>query len=154
MVYVVPIAINNVLGFMLLALVWKFDFPPFKMLLITMVNWVITVGASINRVKSSPLPVNWSLSEILTTGIVLGSYLAMSTVIFFWTAYETNFFRLEETAMKLVSAVFLHVSINNYVLIFVTRIGSVLPGCNIHVFLCVSFQLTVTMHVAEIEGIG
>ncbi|KAL1806553.1 hypothetical protein ACET3Z_029621 [Daucus carota] len=45
-----------------------------------------------DRVKPSPLPDSWKLAEIFTTGIVLGSYLAMMTVIFFWAAYKTNFF--------------------------------------------------------------
>jgi H+-transporting ATPase len=45
-----------------------------------------------DRVKPSPLPDSWKLSEIFTTGVVLGSYLAMMTVIFFWVAYKTDFF--------------------------------------------------------------
>jgi H+-transporting ATPase len=43
-----------------------------------------------DRVKPSPQPDSWKLSEIFTTGIVLGGYLAMMTVIFFWAAYKTN----------------------------------------------------------------
>lgn len=45
-----------------------------------------------DRVKPSPLPDSWKLAEIFTTGVVLGSYLAMMTVIFFWAAYKTDFF--------------------------------------------------------------
>ena len=45
-----------------------------------------------DRVKPSPLPDSWKLSEIFATGIVLGSYLALMTVIFFWVIYETDFF--------------------------------------------------------------
>lgn len=45
-----------------------------------------------DRVKPSPLPDSWKLAEIFTTGVVLGGYLAMMTVIFFWAAYETDFF--------------------------------------------------------------
>lgn len=45
-----------------------------------------------DRVKPSPLPDSWKLAEIFATGIILGSYLAMMTVIFFWAAYKTNFF--------------------------------------------------------------
>jgi len=45
-----------------------------------------------DRVKPSPLPDSWKLAEIFTTGIVLGGYLAVMTVIFFWAAYKTNFF--------------------------------------------------------------
>jgi hypothetical protein len=45
-----------------------------------------------DRVKPSPLPDSWKLTEIFATGIILGGYLAMMTVIFFWVAYKTNFF--------------------------------------------------------------
>lgn len=45
-----------------------------------------------DRVKPSPLPDSWKLAEIFATGIILGGYLAMMTVIFFWAAYKTDFF--------------------------------------------------------------
>jgi len=45
-----------------------------------------------DRVKPSPLPDSWKLSEIFATGIVLGSYLALMTVIFFRAAFESTFF--------------------------------------------------------------
>lgn len=45
-----------------------------------------------DRVKPSPMPDSWKLAEIFATGIILGSYLAMMTVIFFWAAYQTDFF--------------------------------------------------------------
>lgn len=45
-----------------------------------------------DRVKPSPLPDSWKLKEIFATGVVLGSYMALMTAIFFWAAYETNFF--------------------------------------------------------------
>lgn len=45
-----------------------------------------------DRVKPSPTPDCWKLKEIFATGVVLGAYLAIMTVVFFWAAYETNFF--------------------------------------------------------------
>jgi H+-transporting ATPase len=45
-----------------------------------------------DRVKPSPLPDRWKLKEIFATGIVLGAYLAMMTVIFFWAIHKTDFF--------------------------------------------------------------
>ncbi|OIT20035.1 plasma membrane atpase 1 [Nicotiana attenuata] len=91
-VYVVSFTIRNVLGFTLLALIWKFDFPPFMVLVIVMLNDISILGVAKDCVKSSPQPFIWTQSEIFTTGIILGVYLAMSTVIFFWAAYETNIF--------------------------------------------------------------
>ncbi|KAG6587518.1 ATPase 11, plasma membrane-type, partial [Cucurbita argyrosperma subsp. sororia] len=131
-IYAVSITIRIVLGFMLLALVWKFDFPPFMVLIIAILNDGTIMTISKDRVRPSPLPDSWKLGEIFTTGIILGGYLAMMTVIFFWAAYKTDFFprvfgvaTLEKTAhddiRKLASAVYLQVSTISQALIFVTR---------------------------------
>ncbi|KAF5953986.1 hypothetical protein HYC85_006842 [Camellia sinensis] len=83
---------NYTLGFMLLALIWKFDFPPFMVLIIAILNDGTIMAISKDRVKPSPQPDSWKLSEIFATGIILGSYLAMMTAIFFWAAYDTDIF--------------------------------------------------------------
>ncbi|XP_068652690.1 ATPase 11, plasma membrane-type isoform X1 [Aristolochia californica] len=131
-IYAVSITIRIVLGFMLLALIWKFDFPPFMVLIIAILNDGTIMTISKDRVKPSPLPDSWKLAEIFATGIILGSYLAMMTVIFFWAAYKTDFFprtfgvaSLQQTAQddfkKLASAIYLQVSTVSQALIFVTR---------------------------------
>ncbi|XP_010228253.1 plasma membrane ATPase 3 isoform X1 [Brachypodium distachyon] len=131
-IYAVSITIRIVLGFMLLALIWQFDFPPFMVLIIAILNDGTIMTISKDRVKPSPQPDSWKLSEIFATGVVLGSYLAMMTVIFFWAAYKTDFFprvfhveSLEKTAQddfqKLASAIYLQVSTISQALIFVTR---------------------------------
>ncbi|GMQ02810.1 hypothetical protein CsSME_00048872 [Camellia sinensis var. sinensis] len=91
-IYAVSITIRIVLGFMLLALIWKFDFPPFMVLIIAILNDGTIMAISKDRVKPSPQPDSWKLSEIFATGIILGSYLAMMTAIFFWAAYDTDIF--------------------------------------------------------------
>lgn len=135
-IYAVSITIRIVLGFMLLALIWQFDFPPFMVLIIAILNDGTIMTISKDRVKPSPLPDSWKLAEIFTTGIVIGSYLAMMTVIFFWAAYETDFFPrvfgvshlnkkagIDEDVIKhkLASAIYLQVSTISQALIFVTR---------------------------------
>lgn len=45
-----------------------------------------------DKVKPSPSPDSWKLAEIFATGVVLGAYLAVTTVLFFWAAYKTDFF--------------------------------------------------------------
>lgn len=139
-IYAVSITIRIVLGFMLLALIWKFDFPPFMVLIIAILNDGTIMTISKDRVKPSPLPDSWKLAEIFATGIVIGSYLAMMTVIFFWAAYETDFFprifgvshlnkssakgdeaQLLVNTHKLASAIYLQVSTVSQALIFVTR---------------------------------
>ncbi|XP_022868084.1 plasma membrane ATPase 1-like [Olea europaea var. sylvestris] len=128
-----------------------------------------------DRVKPSPLPDSWKLAEIFATGIILGGYLAMMTVIFFWVAYKTNFFprvfgvsTLEKTAhddfRKLASAIYLQVSTISQALIFVTRSRSwsfvERPGLLL-VAAFVIAQLVATLiavyanwSFAAIEGIG
>ncbi|CAA6659018.1 unnamed protein product [Spirodela intermedia] len=156
-IYAVSITIRIVLGFMLLALIWKFDFPPFMVLIIAILNDGTIMTISKDRVKPSPLPDSWKLAEIFATGIILGSYLAMMTVIFFWAAYKTDFFprifkveSLQRTAQddfqKLASAVYLQVSTISQALIFVTRSRSwsfvERPGCCFHLSLSHSLNLS------------
>ncbi|KAK2419855.1 plasma membrane ATPase [Trifolium repens] len=131
-IYAVSITIRIVLGFMLLALIWQFDFPPFMVLIIAILNDGTIMTISKDRVKPSPYPDSWKLAEIFTTGIILGGYLAMMTVIFFWAAYKTDFFpstfgvsslqkKDTDDIRKLASAIYLQVSTISQALIFVTR---------------------------------
>lgn len=48
-----------------------------------------------DRVKPSPLPDSWKLKEIFATGVVLGSYMALMTVVFFWLMKDTDFFSVK-----------------------------------------------------------
>lgn len=121
-------------GFMLIALIWEFDFAPFMVLIIAILNdgeissnnyhyqkitnsycvflvvlsnlfphttylihmlhvhagTIMTISK--DRVKPSPVPDSWKLKEIFATGIVLGGYLALGTVLFFWVIKDTDFF--------------------------------------------------------------
>ena len=45
-----------------------------------------------DRVKPSPQPDSWKLKEIFATGVVLGGYQALMTVVFFWLMSDTTFF--------------------------------------------------------------
>ena len=79
-------------GFMLIALIWKFDFSPFMVLIIAILNDGTIMTISKDKVVPSPTPDSWKLKEIFATGIVLGGYMALMTVVFFWAAYRTDFF--------------------------------------------------------------
>ncbi|KAF1876145.1 hypothetical protein Lal_00006776 [Lupinus albus] len=125
-IYAVSITIRIVLGFMLIALIWKFDFSPFMVLIIAILNDGTIMTISKDRVKPSPLPDSWKLREIFATGIVLGSYLALMSVIFFWAMKENSFFPdkfnvRHLTHEEMMSALYLQVSIVSQALIFVTR---------------------------------
>ncbi|KAE9453339.1 hypothetical protein C3L33_14759, partial [Rhododendron williamsianum] len=91
-IYAVSITIRIVLGFMLLALIWEYDFPPFMVLIIAILNDGTIMTIAQDRVKPSPRPDSWKLNEIFATGVVIGTYLALVTVLFYWVAAETTFF--------------------------------------------------------------
>ncbi|KAL2340294.1 hypothetical protein Fmac_008234 [Flemingia macrophylla] len=127
-IYAVSITIRIVFGFMFIALIWKFDFSPFMVLIIAILNDGTIMTISKDRVKPSPLPDSWKLREIFATGIVLGGYLALMTVIFFWAMKETTFFPdkfgvrpIHESQNEMTAALYLQVSIVSQALIFVTR---------------------------------
>ncbi|XP_027188362.1 plasma membrane ATPase 4-like [Cicer arietinum] len=127
-IYAVSITIRIVFGFLLIALIWKFDFSPFMVLIIAILNDGTIMTISKDRVKPSPMPDSWKLREIFVTGIVLGGYLAMMTVIFFWVAKDTKFFPnkfgvrdIHDNHDELTAALYLQVSIVSQALIFVTR---------------------------------
>ncbi|RYR13920.1 hypothetical protein Ahy_B04g070663 isoform K [Arachis hypogaea] len=127
-IYAVSITIRIVFGFMFIALIWKFDFSPFMVLIIAILNDGTIMTISKDRVKPSPLPDSWKLKEIFATGIVLGGYLALMTVIFFWAMKETTFFPdkfgvrpLDKSPDEMTAALYLQVSIVSQALIFVTR---------------------------------
>ncbi|XP_010537896.1 PREDICTED: ATPase 9, plasma membrane-type [Tarenaya hassleriana] len=127
-IYAVSITIRIVLGFLLLALIWKFDFAPFMVLIIAILNDGTIMTISKDRVKPSPLPDSWKLREIFATGVVLGTYLAVMTVVFFWLADSTDFFSekfgvksISKKEHELTAAIYLQVSIVSQALIFVTR---------------------------------
>ncbi|CAK7323324.1 unnamed protein product [Dovyalis caffra] len=127
-IYAVSITIRIVLGFLLVALIWKFDFSPFMVLIIAILNDGTIMTISKDRVKPSPVPDSWKLKEIFATGIVLGTYMAIMTVLFFWLVHDTDFFpdkfgvrSIRGKPDELTAALYLQVSIISQALIFVTR---------------------------------
>uniref|UniRef100_A0A5B6YYT5 Plasma membrane ATPase n=1 Tax=Davidia involucrata TaxID=16924 RepID=A0A5B6YYT5_DAVIN len=127
-IYAVSITIRIVFGFMFIALIWKFDFSPFMVLIIAILNDGTIMTISKDRVKPSPLPDSWKLKEIFATGVVLGGYLALMTVVFFWVMKETDFFpekfgvkSIRDSPDEMMAALYLQVSIVSQALIFVTR---------------------------------
>ncbi|KAI4355344.1 hypothetical protein L6164_004125 [Bauhinia variegata] len=170
-IYAVSITIRIVLGFVLLALIWEYDFPPFMVLIIAILNDGTIMTISKDRVKPSPTPDSWKLPEIFATGIVIGTYLALITVLFYWAIIDTTFFEthfgvtsISSNSEKVSSAIYLQVSIISQALIFVTRSrgwsflerpGTLLM-CAFVVAQLVATLIAVYAHIsfAYIEGIG
>ncbi|KAK7354401.1 hypothetical protein VNO80_19862 [Phaseolus coccineus] len=170
-IYAVSITVRIVFGFLLVALIWKFDFSPFMVLIIAILNDGTIMTISKDRVKPSPLPDSWKLNEIFATGVVLGAYMAIMTAVFFYLVHDTNFFSkvfgvrpIAESEEQLNSALYLQVSIISQALIFVTRSRSwsyfERPGTMLLVaFLCaqlVASVIAVYAHwdFARIHGVG
>ncbi|GLJ43044.1 hypothetical protein SUGI_0893530 [Cryptomeria japonica] len=173
-IYAVAITIRIVLGFMLIALIWKFDFSPLMVLIIAVLNDGTIMTISKDRVKPSQMPDSWKLKEIFATGVVLGTYLAVTTVLFFKIIYHTDWFpnhfnvsHIKEDHPKVMSALYLQVSIISQALIFVTRSRSwsflERPGLLlVSAFMIAQLIATVIatcatkswVKVAEIEGIS
>ncbi|OWM72837.1 hypothetical protein CDL15_Pgr021143 [Punica granatum] len=170
-IYAVSITIRIVLGFLLIALIWKFDFSPFMVLIIAILNDGTIMTISKDRVKPSPVPDSWKLNEIFATGVVIGTYLALMSVLFFWLAHDTDFFSnvfgvrsISHNVDELTAALYLQVSIISQALIFVTRSRSwsfvERPGLLL-VGAFIAAQLVATVIAvyaswlfARIEGIG
>ncbi|KAI4377297.1 hypothetical protein MLD38_014952 [Melastoma candidum] len=127
-IYAVSITIRIVFGFLLVALIWEFDFSPFMVLIIAILNDGTIMTISKDRVKPSPVPDSWKLKEIFATGVVLGAYMAIMTVVFFWLVHDTEVFSnifgvrpISNNIDELTAALYLQVSIISQALIFVTR---------------------------------
>ncbi|CAM8891435.1 unnamed protein product [Rhodiola kirilowii] len=127
-IYAVSITIRIVFGFLLIALIWKFDFSPFMVLIIAILNDGTIMTISKDRVKPSPMPDSWKLKEIFATGVVLGAYMAIMSVVFFYLVHDTDFFNkhfhvrhIGESEHEMTAALYLQVSIISQALIFVTR---------------------------------
>ncbi|WOH06074.1 hypothetical protein DCAR_0625497 [Daucus carota subsp. sativus] len=159
-IYAVSITIRIVMGFMLISLIWQFDFSPFMVLIIAILNDGTIMTISKDRVKPSPMPDSWKLKEIFVTGIVLGSYLAIVSVVFFYLVTGTEFFEnifgvksISDSPDELTAALYLQVSIISQALIFVTRSRSwsflERPG-----FMLVFAFLAAHWSFAKIQGIG
>ncbi|CAH2061225.1 unnamed protein product [Thlaspi arvense] len=127
-IYAVSITIRIVFGFMFIALLWEFDFAPFMVLIIAILNDGTIMTISKDKVKPSPQPDSWKLIEIFSTGVVFGGYQALMTVVFFWAMKDTDVFSnkfgvrpLSQRPEQMMAALYLQVSIISQSLIFVTR---------------------------------
>ncbi|XXG75235.1 hypothetical protein AAC387_Pa07g3789 [Persea americana] len=70
-IYSVSITIRTILGLLLISLIWKFDFSPFMVLIIAILNDGTIMTIPRDQVKPSPMPESWNLREIFVTAVVL-----------------------------------------------------------------------------------
>ncbi|KAF9051648.1 plasma membrane H+-transporting ATPase [Panaeolus papilionaceus] len=131
-IYACAVTIRIVVCFAILAFAYKFDFPPFMILIIALLNDGTIMTLSVDRVLPSNTPDSWDLAEIFSFAVAYGLYLTASTVALVCIIKETTFFQdtfkvtlptspVESNDPQLHMIVYLQVAIISQALIFVTR---------------------------------
>jgi len=133
-IYACAVTIRIVVCFAVLAFAYQFNFPPFMVLVIALLNDGTIMTLSVDRVLPSMTPDSWDLAEIFAFAVAYGLYLTLSTVILVIVILETTFFQdtfgvdLEHRPgvplandRMLHMITYLQVAIISQALIFVTR---------------------------------
>jgi H+-transporting ATPase len=133
-IYACAVTIRIVVCFAILVFAYKFEFPPFMVLIIALLNDGTIMTLSVDRVLPSNTPDSWDLAEIFSYAIAYGLYLTLSTIVLVIIILETTFFQdkfgvaLENPNFppqhddpQLHMIVYLQVAIISQALIFVTR---------------------------------
>jgi len=85
-------AVRIVLSFSILVWAFEFDFPPFIILIMAILNDGTIMTISRDRVVPSPRPDAWNLKRLFTRAIVMGALQALATILFFYVIFSTDFF--------------------------------------------------------------
>jgi H+-transporting ATPase len=141
--YSITSTVRIVLTFGILTLAFGWYFPVIAIAFLAILNDLSMISISRDRVRPSPTPDKWDMLEIFGTAIVLGTWLAASTIVLwiitiytsFWTHFglrQLNGFNIR--GLMYVSHTeagwrreltppcrYLQVSISNLATIFVTR---------------------------------
>ncbi|CAE6344314.1 unnamed protein product [Rhizoctonia solani] len=136
-IYACAVTIRIVVCFAILAFAYQFDFPPFMVLIIALLNDGTIMTLSVDRVLPSNTPDAWDLAEIFAFAVAYGLYLTLSTIVLVIVILETDFFenkfgvsleserdpsgRKDHNDRQLHMIVYLQVAMISQALIFVTR---------------------------------
>jgi H+-transporting ATPase len=100
-IYACAMTICIVVCFSILAFAYRFDFPPFMILIIALLNDGTIMTLSVDRVLPSNTPDSWDLAEIFSYAVAYGLYLTLSTYVF--PAFSSfHFFSLPGLSVSLV----------------------------------------------------
>lgn len=134
--YACATTIRIVTTFGLLSCIWKFTYPPFLVLIIAVLNDGTIMTVSTDRVQPSRHPDTWRLRDIFIMAFVLGFYLTLSSLVFFYLIIDTSFFTdkfgitpikyntthpSDPSSFQLCGIMYLQVSITGQLIIFTTR---------------------------------
>ncbi|KAH9938690.1 plasma-membrane proton-e [Fomitopsis serialis] len=128
-IYACAVTIRIVVCFAILAFAFKFDFPPFMVLIIALLNDGTIMTLSVDRVLPSSTPDSWDLAEIFSYAVAYG-FIALVAICIKTTFFYDKFGVLFEGGATIASnhndrilhsVVYLQVAIISQALIFVTR---------------------------------
>ncbi|KAJ7246193.1 hypothetical protein C8J57DRAFT_1523707 [Mycena rebaudengoi] len=131
-IYACAMTIRIAVCFSIFAFAYKFDFPPFMILIIALLNDGTIMTLSVDRVLPSNTPDSWNVAEIFSYAVAYGLYLSLSTVSLVVIILKTSFFQdkfgvsldtlpVAHNDPGLHMVVYLQVAIISQALIFVTR---------------------------------
>jgi H+-transporting ATPase len=92
-IHVCAVTIRIVVCFAILAFAYKFNFPPFMILVVAPLNDGTIVTLSVDRALPSLTPDSWDLAEIFAYAVAYGLYLTLSTIALVILILETTFFQ-------------------------------------------------------------
>ncbi|KZT53113.1 ATPase [Calocera cornea HHB12733] len=129
-IYACSVTIRIVVCFAILAFAYQFDFPPFMILIIALLNDGTIMTLSVDRVLPSMTPDAWDLAEIFSFAVAYGIWLTLSTLALFMVLWHTTFFEdhfkvdgyhddVNNNHIHMI--LYLQVAIISQALIFVTR---------------------------------
>ncbi|KAI0063921.1 plasma-membrane proton-e [Artomyces pyxidatus] len=133
-IYACAVTIRIVVCFAILAFAYRFQFPPFMVLIIALLNDGTIMTLSVDRVLPSSTPDSWDLAEIFAYAVAYGIYLTASTIILVVVILQSSFFQdkfgvnlnsppgqIDHNDKQLHMIIYLQVAIISQALIFVTR---------------------------------
>ena len=80
-IYACAVTIRIVVCFAILSFAYQFNFPPFMVLIIALLNDGTIMTLSVDRVLPSSTPDSWDLTEIFAYALAYGLYLTVSTYV-------------------------------------------------------------------------
>ena len=80
-IYACAVTIRIVVCFAILVFCYKFQFPPFMVLIVALLNDGTIMTLSVDRVLPSSTPDSWDLAEIFAYAVAYGLYLTVSTYV-------------------------------------------------------------------------
>ncbi|KAI4995668.1 hypothetical protein ZWY2020_035571 [Hordeum vulgare] len=82
----------HLVGIHVILLLWNFNLSSFLALVISTFSYCTSFAILFERVELSNSPDRWRVKKIIASGVVSGSYIILSTAIFFRAATLTDFF--------------------------------------------------------------